>query len=742
MKFSIIHPSARPDKWLAVYDYWMAKCVNPDDVEYILCVDERWGFQPIVGEWWHEGRATKNHLVWNTGRRCYVDAVNIAAKRATGDILIVIADDQYACEGWDAKLAINLSQYPNPQTAKFVVEVSTGTPDEHNRGIIVLPIFSRGWYEHLVGNVFEPAYESMYADNDFCEHARQDGVIIDCRHLPKFLHDHPLGNTSKPWDKAYAEQNRPEAYKLGQRIFDARRLAKFGHGEVQVADALKRKTIALCLLGDHFQGVWVSGILSLYAHLIHKGFNVLAPLAYTSNVYVTREEMRQFVMNVEPRPDLLLWLDDDNICSPQHFEQLLEDLESRPDVDGVFGWCWIHNEAKTGCQVSCGTFSPDGSHWQPFPPTFANGRELVDVEASGFPCVLMRYSAIEKAGDKPFIRGILDARLTHGIGGEDMAFMRAASEGGAKFLVDPLVKVPHLKYMTIEPIFAEDGKAPVKIAVMMRVKNEARWIGRVIDSVKALGPVFVMDDGSTDDTRLIAKDCGARYLPSPFVGEMLDEARDKNFLLEVVRTETEADWILCIDGDEELEPLGIQKIRDACESNRGDVFSLRVLYLWDKPTQVRLDRWYSSCNRCSLFRVMPGLKFKSMYADVPGAVCHTGLHTENAPLTGGDLTALPLNVFLLHYGYMLKEDRIRKWEWYNRIDPDNEIEDHYRHVVQGDVPEVPADAVLKHAGPLELRRLPRSIAPKFDMDALKVPGSVPASGQAWPLSNKEVCIET
>ena len=566
----------------------------------------------------------------------------------------------------------------------------------------------------------------MYADNDFCEHARQDGVIIDCRHLPKFLHDHPLGNTSKPWDKAYAEQNRPEAYKLGQAILNRRRKAGFCKRPMEPA----KRTIALCLLGDHFQGAWVSGILSLYAHLIHKGFNVLAPLAYTSNIYVSREEMRQFVMNVEPKPDLLLWLDDDNICSPQHFEQLLEDLESRPDVDGVFGWCWIHNEAKTGCQVSCGTFSPDGSHWQPFPPTFANGRELVDVEASGFPCVLMRYSAIEKAGDKPFIRGILDARLTHGIGGEDMAFMRAASEGGAKFLVDPLVKVPHLKYMTIEPIFAEDGKAPVKIAVMMRVKNEARWIGRVIDSVKALGPVYVMDDGSTDDTARIADEHGAYVAPSPFSDQPLDEARDKNWLLREARNWNRdggpADWILMIDGDEELEPSGIFKIRDACESGRGDVFSLRVLYLWDKPNQVRLDRWYSTCNRCSLFRVMPGLKFKSMYADVPGAVCHTGLHTENAPLSGADLTALPLNVFLLHYGYMVREDRIRKWEWYNRIDPANEIEDHYRHVVQGDVPEVPADAVLKHAGPLELRRLPRSIAPKFDMESLK-PSEVAAN---------------
>ena len=31
--FSILHTSARPDKWRAVYDEWMAKCVRPEDVD-------------------------------------------------------------------------------------------------------------------------------------------------------------------------------------------------------------------------------------------------------------------------------------------------------------------------------------------------------------------------------------------------------------------------------------------------------------------------------------------------------------------------------------------------------------------------------------------------------------------------------------------------------------------------------------------------------------------------------------
>ena len=91
--FSILHTSARPDAWRKVYDDWITKAANPEDVEYVLCVDERWGFRrqpalsavPVSGdpaialEMWEIDRDGMNTLVWNEGRRCYVDGVNTAA---------------------------------------------------------------------------------------------------------------------------------------------------------------------------------------------------------------------------------------------------------------------------------------------------------------------------------------------------------------------------------------------------------------------------------------------------------------------------------------------------------------------------------------------------------------------------------------------------------------------------------------------------------------------------------------
>ena len=111
------------------------------------------------------------------------------------------------------------------------------------------------------------------------------------------------------------------------------------------------------------------------------------------------------------------------------------------------------------------------------------------------------------------------------------------------------------------------------------------------------------------------------------------------------------------------------------------------------------------------------MEFKSYYEGEGANTNHVGLHTSNAPGLGG-MRVQALNVFLLHYGYLHREDRVRKYRWILSIDPNNEAEDYYRHSVQGDIPEVPADLKLKHAGPLNLTRIPERLVPKFDV----VPG--------------------
>ncbi len=741
--FSIIHPTARPDKWRAIYDAWLAAAVQPQSVEYVLVVDERWGFgsplhdvkpsvRPFRDYWPDERYPASNQWVWNTGRRCYVDSVNVGAAAATGRILIVVADDQHPAPGWDRHLLVALArqqwrrQYELDSAApdapmlldaagalaearEFVIEVSTGTPEEHERGIFVMPIVSRARYVRL-GYLFWPEYESMYADNDLCEHARLDGVVIDARG-PMFPHRHFLNDTAVAVDDAYRAQNRREAYAVGQQVLGRRRATSFG----AMVDAPGR-TLALCLTGEHFGGAYVDALLTLYNHLtIRLGFEVVRARNYTTNVYVTRAEIWATLAEMNPRPDFLLWIDDDNTATPDQFDALLAALEARPEVDVMAAWCWAHDQNQVAFQVSCGSWAPDGVHWQPLDPlAWPKKTEPELIEVTGFPFILMRSGLVDKLGPLPFIRGILDQRLTYGIGGEDLAFCRACREAGVLLAAHPAVRVRHLKTMEVIPEFTyQRSTEAVKIAVMMRVRNEARWIRRVVESVKMLGPVYVMDDASTDDTVDIAYRAGASVLLSPFNHDDLDEARDKNWLMDRVAAQTGCEWLLCIDGDEELERGGAEKVRRACRAGAAEVYSVKFLHLWDRPDQARVDRWYSDFHRLSLFRVMPNVRFRSLY-EGRGVNSHSGLHTGNAPLPDGRTPGVGLlNVYLLHYGCMLRADRVRKYAYYNRIDPNNQMEDCYRHVAQGDLPEVPASMVLRHAGPLDVRTLPASIAPDW-----------------------------
>ena len=518
--FSILHSSARPAQWRQVYQAWMDAAVDPTRVEYVLCIDSRWGF-PSLQEYDPGSQllAGPDKIVWNLDRRCYVDGVNRAAASARGRILIVNADDQYPALNWDEALisvlerrsaesyGVDPARWPDGVfatdggslwPAEFVVEVSTGTPGEHDRGIMVMPILSRSRYERL-GYLFYPEYESMFADNDFCGHAQLDNVIIDGRKL-MFPHRHPLFDESiTSWvDEQYQAQNRPEAYRQGAAIFHWRVRMKFGQvqreaqaiegwmkpreldwlslqasqvssvaeigcwkgrstyalaaacsGQVYAVDhftgtpgdaqhaflvrraggstfeefesrlrgfgnvtavredsfeaaksvsdcdmvfidgghsydrvfadlkawapkakkllcghdysfpdvkravnevlgsvevepetdiwfkvlpqtqwSSARRTIALCLSGETFNGAYLDAILNLYGHLVNRDFAIWRAREYTSNVYVTREQIRRVIIQLDPKPDLFLWVDDDNPApTPEQFDRLLSVLD-------------------------------------------------------------------------------------------------------------------------------------------------------------------------------------------------------------------------------------------------------------------------------------------------------------------------------------------------------------------------------------------------------------------------------
>jgi len=164
-------------------------------------------------------------------------------------------------------------------------------------------------------------------------------------------------------------------------------------------------------------------------------------------------------------------------------------------------------------------------------------------------------------------------------------------------------------------------------------------------------------------------------------------------------------WAIHFDGDELLAEGGQAAIATTLEATSAHAFKLPIRYLWDSdmsllrvPGQrrVRVDGVYRTFARPSVFRLFnSAFRFQATpwggnfhCSSIPQQLLHHAHATiERAPI--------------LHLGYNYKADRLRKYAWYNAIDPNNHAEDRYRHMVQGDVPDIPVSAKLMHAGPCE-----------------------------------------
>lgn len=217
---------------------------------------------------------------------------------------------------------------------------------------------------------------------------------------------------------------------------------------------MPRKTptvMAVCCPGEQFSLHWVAAWTMLLPHLLGK-FGVAPNFGHNSNVHITRQRFLEGCQTSDPAPDYALWIDDDNLLDAQQFDMLYQDLQERPEIDAVVGWCYCQRAEQIAPQISCGRISEQG--WCepiPYEELMSGPDDLKEMEYSGFPVVLMRASVLEKAGPNPFVP-LVGEQYAFGMSGEDTAFwIHARERGGCRLFVDRRVKVPHLKLMPAEP---------------------------------------------------------------------------------------------------------------------------------------------------------------------------------------------------------------------------------------------------------------------------------------------------
>jgi O-antigen biosynthesis protein len=264
---------------------------------------------------------------------------------------------------------------------------------------------------------------------------------------------------------------------------------------------------------------------------------------------------------------------------------------------------------------------------------------------------------------------------------------------------------------------------------MLRIKNEARWIQRCMErTFEVCSKIIILDDGSTDGTIEACRNAtwsnsapfdnsvtpygwgyiyrgvgleGPRelhVLPSPFTytnRQLLraNELRDKNYLwwYSVL---LDWDFCLCLDGDEMLSRKAIREFSNLINLMRTqyDIIHIPFVYLWDSETQQRCDGIYGGTDADvktlrfpRLFTILrvPELQLFDMRFTWLGS---HGLHCGSIPQSdfrpnNVDATSVFYRAPVVHFGYIDNNIRQSKFEFYNRIDPNNIGEGYYKHII-------------------------------------------------------------
>lgn len=114
----------------------------------------------------------------------------------------------------------------------------------------------------------------------------------------------------------------------------------------------------------------------------------------------------------------------------------------------------------------------------------------------------------------------------------------------------------------------------MKISVSMIVKNEEQLLATALETVKDADEIIIVDTGSTDRTVEIAR----QYTDKVYVGEQYLWRDDFAFSRNQSLSLCTGDWILIIDADEELEPGGVQKLREEIpKAGNHKTISFRVI---------------------------------------------------------------------------------------------------------------------------------------------------------------------
>lgn len=206
----------------------------------------------------------------------------------------------------------------------------------------------------------------------------------------------------------------------------------------------------------------------------------------------------------------------------------------------------------------------------------------------------------------------------------------------------------------------------MKIVACMCVRNEEYYLPGFFDHIRKYVDAFcILDDGSVDGTLdLISAEPKVEKLIAspPREGIGYDERGNRETIVRASR-EIGADWVLCCDPDERFETRFLKRMRHMAEELDDKAYSLHFRELWGGVKTYRDDGIWGRKTKFIFFPLSDEMTFdfKHQY--------HTYWHYKEL-----EQEMTPLDFNLYHLKMIKEEERIKRVELYNKLDPDLEIQ--------------------------------------------------------------------
>lgn len=212
MKFTIIHPTRRPEQAYSTMRNWTEKAADWNNFNYILSVDYGDRFMDKYIAFSHSPAV--DFYVCTNYNTSAIQAINHAAKyHFKNDVLIVVSDDTDCPEHWDTLLLESLEG-----KSDFCAKTDDGLQPT----LITMPLMDRAYYERY-GYVYHPDYLHLHCDQELTAVAMMTGKYIKLD--ISFLHLHyTTGKTAK--DDINVKNDM--TWGQGQRLFDKHLETNFG----------------------------------------------------------------------------------------------------------------------------------------------------------------------------------------------------------------------------------------------------------------------------------------------------------------------------------------------------------------------------------------------------------------------------------------------------------------------------------------------------------------------------------